>query len=1114
VRRQPGSLPLLQYALKELYVRREGNRLTMESYEDIGGVQQALAQQAEKIYDGLTAAQQGLMRRLLLRLVEVSDTGEVTRRRVAREDLTFRDVADDAVQEIIEVLTSADARLLIASREIRSSSDQRAPTTWIEISHEALIREWERFEGWVEANAESLRFGSQLLQAANDWYAADQDPAYLLTGNRLTQAELWLQNADANQQQRAFIAASRVEEERREAVRQAQIERELDLRRKANARLLLLVGLLVVSLIVAIVLSLFAFNSLNTANVQGTAAAQARDIAESNEEQARSLALAASANRALSDDDNEIAVMLAVYANAVDEPPAQSQRTLAEVAYAPGSRHVFEMSERQVPAALLVPGDALGREAPIAVTAANRVLFLWDTASGDLINSIGPDIHEKPVNAITLSPDPTRLVAADESGQVVVWDLLTGMPVAQFMGQDVNGISDVAVSPGGSIVAGSTENTAVLWNIDGTELARCTTDGDGRSVHSRSINAIALGTDSGGNLFLASAGEDGFLALWRVTGTSCIFARYYSDGGSPGMGQVESVTFGPDAQSWLAAGFGNGLVRVWREDRPTSPRLVFQADPVDVNTLDYSPDGDLLATGADDDLVRLWEAQSGDPVETFTGHEGVINAVNFATTAPLLISASNDGTARLWDLSSGDVVRRYRGFVEPVTAVDYGPDGRLILAGGVERTFAGETVHTVRLLDSQTGLAIQQMTGHDATINDVELGPNLDTALSVDSDGLLIVWDALAGTAPMTFSHDGVGALAVRYLPGDPTQAITGLANGGLARWDLTSGEIVQTYGPAVDKDALGHLDPVQDLAITSDGQYLISASQDRTMVLWEVETGEPLLILDEESEDGHTRPIQVVTINQAGDRVVSGDTEGKVLLWQIDPAARDYTFMGGFVGHDQAIFGLDFAPDGEAVISSSLDGTMRLWDVDSRFELRRFTLDDPLAFGGLDFNEDGRTVVAGVSSGIVAEWRVLINLGELVAWVFNNRFVPEPTCSERQLFNLLPLCEGGEPVPTRTPIPTLTATPTLDVPVLVAGGRATVNTDNNDSLNLRAAPEIPQDDEANIIEKLEDGVLVDLLEGPVEQNGFTWWRVRAASGQEGWVVEDVPQDGVRTLVP
>jgi energy-coupling factor transporter ATP-binding protein EcfA2 len=213
VRQQPGSLPLLQYALKALYERRVGRQLTFESYEAIGGVQRALAEHADSIFNQLSSAQQDLMQRVLLRLVEVSETGEATRRKVTRDELTFREVSYDDVNEIIDLMTAPESRLLIASRDIPMTTDDDSdmePTTWLEISHEALIHKWAHFKAWIDEHEDQLKSGSEFLKAATDWQRAipSQQPDFLLRGARLKRAVSWLDNADANALQHQFIETS------------------------------------------------------------------------------------------------------------------------------------------------------------------------------------------------------------------------------------------------------------------------------------------------------------------------------------------------------------------------------------------------------------------------------------------------------------------------------------------------------------------------------------------------------------------------------------------------------------------------------------------------------------------------------------------------------------------------------------------------------------------------------------------------------------------------------------------------------------------------------------------------------------------------------------------
>src|SRR5207247_956376 len=137
-----------------------------------GGVLGALARRAESVYNALDAGQQGLMRRILLRLVEVNEQGEVTRRRVERDDLAFDNTPDEAIQDILDQLTAPQVRLLTANREWQTGRE------WIDVSHEALIQRWERLQLWVREDLASLLLGGQLLKSAHEWQHSDQDSAY------------------------------------------------------------------------------------------------------------------------------------------------------------------------------------------------------------------------------------------------------------------------------------------------------------------------------------------------------------------------------------------------------------------------------------------------------------------------------------------------------------------------------------------------------------------------------------------------------------------------------------------------------------------------------------------------------------------------------------------------------------------------------------------------------------------------------------------------------------------------------------------------------------------------------------------------------------------------
>jgi WD40 repeat protein len=443
-------------------------------------------------------------------------------------------------------------------------------------------------------------------------------------------------------------------------------------------------------------------------------------------------------------------------------------------------------------------------------------------------------------------------------------------------------------------------------------------------------------------------------------------------------------------------------------------------------------------------------------------------------------------------------IRRIQGHERDRTVVaKYGRNDTVVLSGSYD--------NTMRLWDAQSGLTIQQFLGHTDRIFDVDMSEDGTRALSASADQTVILWDAFTGEQLRILEGQGAPVQTVNFLPGS-MQAVSGDSEGDIVHWDLETGEIIQRFDAAASKNAVGHLAAINDIAVYPGGRYILSASNDGTMILWDLEAGEAL-----QQFTDHNAPVRSVTFNETGDQAASGGADGTIILWNFtaqSPLAG--SLVRRIEGHDRAVIGLDFSPDGEDIISSSLDNTLRLWNTENGFELRRYTPQDQVSFRNSEFNADGRIILTGMSDGSIREWRMLTVLNELLAWTLANRFVPELTCADRVTFSIEPLCDADGLSPTSTPFPLPTPTVTPDIPQLGIGGTAIVNTDNRDSLNLRADTAV----NASIIERLIDGETVELLEGPIRADGYTWWRLRTAAGNEGWAVESVPEDGIRTLIP
>ena len=223
---QPGTLPLLQYALTELYEKREGRTLTKAAYEAIGGVLAALGRRAEEVYRGLNEAQQALARQVFLRLVTLGEGVEDTRRRVLRSELESIGDRLPTINAVIDVF--GQHRLFTFDRDPVT----RGPT--VEVAHEALLREWPRLREWLNESRSDVRLQRLLAEAAAQWNAAQRDASYLLIGSHLEQFEGWAASTSIalTQDERVYLDASLAERDRQRAAEADRQRRELETARQ------------------------------------------------------------------------------------------------------------------------------------------------------------------------------------------------------------------------------------------------------------------------------------------------------------------------------------------------------------------------------------------------------------------------------------------------------------------------------------------------------------------------------------------------------------------------------------------------------------------------------------------------------------------------------------------------------------------------------------------------------------------------------------------------------------------------------------------------------------------------------------------------------------------
>lgn len=289
---QPGALPLLQYALTELFRARASNTLTVHGYRSTGGVIGAIPRKADELLAQLDKADQEVTRQVFLRLVAVHQAGSDTRRRVRESELRSMSIDSTSLERILDDF--GKYRLLTFDR------DPVTRGATVEVAHEAMLTEWHRLRDWIDERREDLLNHRRLSEAEQEWEQSGRDPSYLLSGNRLGRLETWAEQSDLllTEGERTYLEAALAHEHERERAASDRLLHESQLRRRTRA----LLGLVATSLLI-VLLAVLAFSQRQTAD---NLADQLSGISTARQ-------LASDSGGVISDDP-DLAILLAIEA--------------------------------------------------------------------------------------------------------------------------------------------------------------------------------------------------------------------------------------------------------------------------------------------------------------------------------------------------------------------------------------------------------------------------------------------------------------------------------------------------------------------------------------------------------------------------------------------------------------------------------------------------------------------------------------------------------------------------------------------------------------------------------------------------------------------------------
>jgi len=911
VMKSPGKLPLLEFALTQMWGRQEKGRLTHKAYDEIGGVEGALTGYAEQVYGSLSQEEQKRVQSLFIQLVRPGETSEGmddTRRLATRSELGEKN------WEVARHL--ANARLLVAAQNPSTRDETlvtaKSPSTrdetpvtaqdpstkgeTVEIVHEALISGWSRLHEWIEANRAFRVWQERLRVETGQWEKSGHDKGALLRGAPLREAEDWLLRRcdDLSEKERTFIQAGMALQRRN--------------------RWCLVLGVLIILI------------------VSGLGVWQWKI----RQRIALSSKLAAQAERLRKEEGKLLPCSVLLAAEAMNLYPSLE----ADQALRNGMA-LLPPPPVNIPHPKEVTAVAFSPDQKYLATAGDNTAWLWRQVRNQKnraveYKKISQMEHTWKVIAIAFSPDGKYLATASDDC-IKLWEAESGRYVL-YMDHEGKNINSFSFSPDAQYLAtASDDHTVKIWRVaeqvvegregsKGKEVSNRKEVPDSKEVltlaHEMRVTHVAfckgISPDEG---YLATAGDDQTVYLWKV-----LF-----DNGNDKEGSVSKVSIGK--------------------------QVILGKHKKSITAIVFSQDGKYLASAGRDHTAQVWEVESGKIIASCLNHndkticldhkDKIIAAV-FSPDGRYLATAGDDQKVKVWTLSNGeehDITPK--GIVPGLCFICFSPDGKYLATAGKDGT--------ARVWDVSGRQEVIRM-AHKDRVNAVCFSPDGKYLATASSDRTAQVWEA-SSICKDTFMaykcmvHENEVSKAV-FSP-DGRYLATACLDHTARVWKVADGQEVAR---------VKHTSSMRAVAFSSDGRYLAVGSDDHTARVWEIHSGQEIAYLN------HNTEVSAVAFSPDGRCLATASTDQTIRVWKIRSgrtiacinacinANTNGNIKGnikGNINRGGCIRAIAFSQDGQYLITTGADHCIRLWDIVKKKEMN--SVEYPAEKGPISLSPDGK---------------------------------------------------------------------------------------------------------------------------------------------------------------
>jgi WD40 repeat protein len=547
----------------------------------------------------------------------------------------------------------------------------------------------------------------------------------------------------------------------------------------------------------------------------------------------------------------------------------------------------------------------------IASSSGASTVSIWDAATGECLKILRDLGNE--INAVAFSPDGGTLLIGGQGQEASLVDVNTGSCLQIFKGHTGDRIWGLAFSPDGqTVITGNSDTTLKLWDV---KTGKCLKTFSG---HENRIFSVAFCSDG---QTIASGGNDCTIKLWNIATGECVqtlkghagnilalafnpHEKLIASGSSDytlklwdiSSGQclktlrghtniVWSLVYSPDGATLVSGGDDNA-VKFWDVQTgqctktlqghsnavcdiafPSKKIGEFSSsqrdDKPQFSTQNASSTIDkqecLLASGSEDQCIRLWSIDSKSCHRILSGHKGRILSLAYSPNGQFLFSGGNDRTAKLWDVRTGQCLETFYVNCTWIWSVAYSPDDRTFATGADDGTLK---------LWNISGQCLRTLQKNKYSVYSVSFSPDGKTLASGGQDLVLKLWNVHEEENSKEFQGHTSTILAVTFSP-EGNRVISGSRDRTIKLWDILTGQCIKTLE--------GHSSAVWSIALSPDGRILASGSEDKTLKLWDLESGQCLKTLT-----GHLTMIKSLAFHPEEPIVVSASLDETMKVWDV----------------------------------------------------------------------------------------------------------------------------------------------------------------------------------------------------------------------------------------